>query len=155
MEPLYLRPFTVSLFGHRVMSEPIKTEKALDEIVRELIMSKECVEFLVGRSGDFDIMAASVIRSAKKELDRGNTFLVLVQPYSTAEGKKLDEYYDVVEVCGESDEAHYKNAFKIRNRRMVERSDLVVCCVERKSGGAYEAAKYAQSMGVEVINIAE
>ncbi len=146
---------TVSLFGHRIMSEPIKTEKALDDIVRELMRGRKCVEFLVGRNGDFDIMAASVIRCAKKDIDRGNTFLVLVQPYTTAGLKKLEGYYDEIEVCSESYDAHYKNAFKVRNRSMVERSDLVVCCVEHESGGAYEAMKYAEKLGVKVINIAD
>lgn len=150
-----METITVSLFGHRILSDPMKVEEALGEIVRELIRSRKCVEFLVGRNGDFDIVAASVIRLAKKDLDYGNTFLVLVQPYTTAGLKKLEGYYDEIEVCDESYSAHYKSAFKIRNRRMVERSDLVVCCVEHESGGAYEAMRYAEKTGVKVINIAD
>ena len=158
MEPLYLDTYTVSLFGHRIISEPIEMEKALDEIVRELIRSKKCVEFLVGRNGDFDIMAASVIRRAKRDMDYGNTFLVLVLPYSNAVSQKkikeYESYYDEVEVCEESAAAHFKAAFKIRNRHMVERSNLTVCCVQHNSGGAYEALRYAESTGIKVINIA-
>lgn len=36
------------------------------------------------------------------------------------------EYYDEVELCTEAAEHHFKSAHQIRNRFMVDRSDLVV-----------------------------
>ncbi len=50
--------FTVSLFGHREISNPLEIEKALLKEIRSLILSKEYVEFLVGRNGEFDLLAA-------------------------------------------------------------------------------------------------
>ncbi len=41
--------YTVSLFGHSRLSNSINIEQALERTVRELIKSKEYVEFLVGR----------------------------------------------------------------------------------------------------------
>jgi hypothetical protein len=38
---------------------------------------------------------------------------------------------------------------------MVDRSDLVVCCIQRKSGGAYKTVQYAKQNEVEVRNLAE
>lgn len=149
--------YTVSLFGHRILANSIDIEKALDKLVRELIETKEYVEFLVGRKGDFDILAASVIRSAKKALDYGNCSLILVLPYSTAEyrnnKKSFEAYYDEVEICGESAYAHFKSAYQICCRAMVDRSDLVICCVEREEGGAYETIKYAIKQKKTVKNV--
>ena len=40
------------------------------------------------------------------------------------------------------------------NRVMLDRSDLVICCIERNKGGAYQTMQYAQKQGKEIINIA-
>ena len=58
--------FTVSFFGHRKINNPLIVEKKLDEYISDLICSKEYVEFLVGRDGEFDKMAAAAVRRAKK-----------------------------------------------------------------------------------------
>ena len=61
-------------------------------------------------------------------------------------------YYDEVEICEEAARAHFKAAIQIRNRCMVDHSDLVVCCVQRKKGGAYQTVRYAEKVGKEVWN---
>ena len=58
--------YTVSFFGHRRIDDPIRIEQQVEEIVRELLLTKQYVEFLVGKDGDFDILAASVIRRCKR-----------------------------------------------------------------------------------------
>jgi hypothetical protein len=152
-----METYTVSFFGHREISQPFLVEERLKKLVKELINQKEYVEFLVGRDGEFDLLAASVIHKVKKECDCGNSSLVLVLPYMRAEYRDNEQnfldYYDEVEVCAESASAHFKAAIKIRNQSMVIRSDLVICCVERKSGGAYTAVRYAEKNGVEVVNL--
>lgn len=50
---------------------------------------------------------------------------------------------------------HYKAAFQIRNRSMVDRSGLVVFYVNRKSGGAYQTMAYAERTGVPLINLGQ
>lgn len=151
--------FTVSLFGHRRITNPYEIETALAEEVRTLIRSKEYVEFLVGRSGEFDLLAASVIRQTRNALDFGNAFLVLVLPYMTEEYREnsatLENYYDEIQICGESADCHFKSAYQIRNRLMVDRSDLVICCIEHQSGGAFKTVKYAEKQNKRVINLVE
>lgn len=152
-----LNVYTVSLFGHSRLNNPDVIEKALERTVRELIKTKEYVEFLVGRKGDFDILAASVIRAVNKELDYGNVSLVLVLPYSTSEYRKnkesFEKYYNEVEICGRSCPAHFKGAYRICNRSMVDRSDLVICGIERESGCAYQTVEYAIKLQKPVRNI--
>ena len=65
------------------------------------------------------------------------------------------DYYDEVEICEESSKVHFKAAIQLRNRKMIERSDLVICYVERNNGGAYHALQYAKRIGVQTINLAE
>ena len=152
-----MNTYTVSFFGHRQISQPFLVEERLEKIVSELIKTKEYVEFLVGRNGEFDIMAASVIRRTAKKLDYGNSALVLVLSYMTAEYRdsrqSFHEYYDEVEICAESAKAHFKAAIRTRNKSMVDRSDLVVCCVER-SGGAHQTMRYAKQQEKLIMNIA-
>ena len=140
--------FTVSFFGHREISDSISISEKLDRLVRELIRTKEYVEFLVGRNGDFDTLVSSVIRKAIAELDYGNASQILVLPYETAEFRdntdSYKEYYTEVEICEQAAAAHFRAAIQIRNKAMVDRSDLVVCCIEHNSGGAYKTIEYAK-----------
>ena len=79
-------------------------------------------------------------------------------PYEKAEFTKnaedFEKYYDYVIVCPESAKAHPKQAIQVRNRWIVDKSDLVVFWVENNSGGAYMTMKYAEKEKVETINLA-
>ena len=70
--------FAVSFFGHREVDDPFVIEQLLEAIVRELLHSKEYVEFLVGRDGEFDQLVSSTIRRCKRTIRDDNSSLVLV-----------------------------------------------------------------------------
>lgn len=151
--------FTVSFFGHRELGSFTATERRLEQIVHDLLMNKEYVEFLVGRNGDFDQLAASTVRRMKRTCGDCNSSLVLVLPYPTAEYRNNEdsfhEYYDDVEICDAAAGAHFKSAMQIRNREMVDRSDLVLCCIEHQSGGAWQTVQYAIKQEKTIINLVE
>lgn len=71
-------------------------EEQLEEIVRDLIWSKEYVKFYVGRNGEFDIMVASVIKRAKRDCGNANTSLILVLPYPIANMDMMEDYYEEI-----------------------------------------------------------
>ena len=48
-----------------------------------------------------------------------------------------------------------KVAIQVRNRSMIDRADLVVCCIQHKSGGAYRTILYAEKQGKKIVNLAE
>ena len=148
---------TVSFFGHRQMGDVFKIEKQLEALIRELLLTKEYVEFLVGRDGEFDQLVSSTIRRCKRNTRDDNSALVLVLPYATAEYRNNEqsfhEYYDEIEICAASAEKHFKSAHQIRNRSMVDRSDLVIFCVEHNSGGAYQTMQYARKVDANIINL--
>ena len=147
--------YTVSFFGHREIENAIEVERKLEVKISDLIKTKQYVEFLVGREGEFDILAASVVKRVKKQMDYGNCSLIWVLPYMKSEfrdnEKEYLDYYDDVEVCERSSKAHYKSAIQIRNKEMVDRSDLVICCIQRKSGGAYKTVRYAERVGRQIL----
>ena len=153
-----LNIYTVSFFGHRSIERASEVENRFDKLLHELIAQKEYVEFLIGRDGDFDLLASAAIKRDVRENGFGNTHFTLILPYMKAEyrdnEKEYLDYYDEVEVCAESADAHPKAAIQIRNRNMVDRSDLVVCCIQHKSGGAYKTMQYAEKQGKHIINLA-
>ena len=46
---------------------------------------------------------------------------------------RYHDYCDEVEMCAESSEAHPKSAIQVRNQSMIDRADLVVCCIQHKT----------------------
>ena len=151
--------YSVSFFGHRYIERGMEIENRLDELLHDLITQKEYVDFLIGRDGEFDIIASAAIKRAINKYAYGNTHFTLVLPYMKAEyrdnEKEFLDYYDEVDVCYESSIAHLKGAIQIRNRSMVDRSDLVVCYVQHNSGGAYRTLQYAEKQGKRIINISD
>lgn len=154
-----MNTYTVTFFGHRELSHYSVVEEKLKPILKDLICNKEYVEFLIGRDGEFDQLVSSAVREAAEKYGCGNTSLVLVLPYERAEYRdNMDNfllYYNEVEICPDSANAHFKAAIGIRNRAMIDRADLVICAVERESGGAYTAMKYAEKQGKRIINLME
>ena len=152
-----MNQYTVSFFGHRQIANVFAIEQHLESLIRNLLTSKEYVEFLIGRDGEFDQLVASTVRRCKRAVRDDNSALVLVLPYATAEflnnEQSFREYYDEIEICAESAEKHFKSAHQIRNRSMVDRSDLIVFCVEHNSGGAYQTMKYAKKTNANIINL--
>ena len=149
--------FTVSFFGHRMIDDVFEIENRLEQLIRTLLREHQYVEFLVGRDGEFDQLVSSTIRRCKREYRSDNSAHIWVLPYVTAEYRENEEsfrdYYDEIEVCEAAAGGHYKNAHKTRNRAMVDRSDLVVFCIQHESGGAWQTMKYAKKQGILCINI--
>ena len=82
---------------------------------------------------------------------------ILVLPYERADYRdnkeSFENYYDEVQIDSESQHAYPKAAIGIRNNDMVDRSDMVICYIERQNGGAYNAVKYAKKQNKKVINL--
>lgn len=150
--------YTVSFFGHREIPNLFALEDKLMPILRELINSKEYVEFLVGRDGDFDQLAASTVKAAIRDYASGNASLILILPYERAEYRdnkeSFENYYNEVQICYESSQVHPKAAIFERNKSMIDRSDLVIYAIEH-SGGAAKAVRYAEQQGKKTVNLLE
>ena len=147
--------FTVSLFGHREIEDLRYLNDQLSQIVKELIQTKSYVVFLVGRHGEFDEFAASVIKQVQKACGKENSEIVLVLPYPMAELEYYETYYDGIIIPECVCDAHPKFAITLKNRWVIAESDCVIVYVERNRGGAYSAMKYAEKLHKQIVNLCD
>jgi hypothetical protein len=146
--------FTVALFGHRITTDFKRIEENLTPIIKDLIEKKPYVIFLIGRNGEFDEYAASLIKIAQRDFCMDDSDLTLILPYEVADMEYYEKYYDdiIIPECLEG--VHPKSAISKRNRWMVEKADLLIVYTEKKQGGAYTAMRYAEKLHIPVINLA-
>lgn len=145
--------FTVSLFGHREIENLRQLENKFAPIIKDLMRTKQYVSFLIGRNGEFDEYAASVIKRIQKEVGKENNDITLVLPYKVADIEYYEKYYDSIIIPESVYNAHPKSAITLKNRWMVEQSELVIVYVERDRGGAYASMKYAEKLNKKIINL--
>jgi uncharacterized phage-like protein YoqJ len=128
----------VTFCGHREVHEPEKVKGWLEEVVDRLI-HEGADTFYLGGYGQFDALAAAVVREKKERYPQIRSVLVL--PY-------LDRNYD----ASAYDETIYpplenvprRYAISRRNEYMVDHADVVVTYVVFCFGGAYKTTQYAE-----------
>ena len=64
-----LKPYKIVIFGHRDFSAHRKVEDLLFPLLKKLMDEKELVDVLIGRNGEFDIYAASIVKRVQKLVD--------------------------------------------------------------------------------------
>lgn len=152
-----LKTYTVSFFGHRRIYNQLQLDRSLDELILRLLREHNYVEFLVGRDGDFDQLVSSSIKRCQREYGHHSSSHIWVMPYPTSFFRNNEQacydYYDEIEICEESSVKHFKAAFQVRNKHMIDRSDLAVFYVEIDKGGAYQTMQYAIEQGKEYLNL--
>ncbi len=128
----------VTFCGHREVNEPETVKVWLEEVVDSLI-HEGAETFYLGGYGQFDALAAAVVRDKKERYPQIRSVLVL--PY-------LDRNYD----ASAYDETLYpplenvprRYAISRRNEYMVDNADVVVAYVAYSFGGAYKTLRYAE-----------
>ena len=147
--------YRVVLFGHRDFYGHRTLDERLYPLLKDLIRTKPFVEIYIGRNGEFDIYAATVVKRVQNAMGKANNEFICVLPYPEKDMEYYEKYYDNVMIPECIGRTHPKGAITKRNRWMVEQADLFICYVEREEGGAYTALKYAKKLEKEVINLAE
>ncbi len=146
-----MNTYTISFFGHRVLYDLTRIDTQLFPLLKDLIQTKSYFSFLIGRQGEFDIYVASVIKRIQRESGKENNELTLVLPYAVADLPFYESYYDSIIIPECLQGAHPKSAITRKNRWMIEQSDLVIVLVDKETGGAYTALKYAKQRNKTVI----
>lgn len=142
--------YRVSFIGHKEVENFSIVEEQVSSIVRKLLISKQYVEFYVGRNGEFDILVASVIKKVKREVGANNSTLILVIPYPLAEIVAYENYYDEVEYPYELRSVHFKAAIVKRNEWLIKKSNMLIAYVVRDYGRAAQCLKKAIEIGIEI-----
>ena len=143
----------ISLFGHRDFEYHNTFEPTLIKLLGDMLEENENLEIYIGRNGEFDVFAASVLRRVKRK-SGDRVFINLVIPYTVKDLEYFETYYDDVILPYGAESVYPKAAIAKRNLWMVDKSDLVICYVKRHSGGAYKAVKYALRKNKRVLNLA-
>ena len=150
----YDNTYRVVLFGHLYFEGHRALDERLYPLLKDLIRTKPFVEIYIGRNGEFDIYAATVVKRVQNATDKANNEFVCVLPYPEKDMEYYEKYYDSVMIPECIGRTYPKGAITKRNRWMVEQCDLFICYVEREEGGAYAAMKYAKKLDKEIINLA-
>lgn len=144
--------------GHREVYHPCIAVRLATEI-ENLLQADNAFLFLSGGMGQFDSLGANAVRAAKRRHPEKSITLALVLPYMSNCLNKNKEYYrfnyDQIIIPEELHTAYYKAAIQLRNRWMVDRSDIVIAYVCRDFGGALATVRYAQKQGKPIINLAK
>ena len=132
-------------------------EKPLREALERLAVKQGVTVFYTGGMGEFDELFARTVRSMKRNDPRLR--LILVLPYLTRQAATEKAWYegryDEILIPAELEGVHPKAAIGLRNRWMVDCSDIVIAALHRDFGGAAEAVRYAEMVGKEVVRISE
>lgn len=141
-------------FGHREVFENISGQ--VEEAVL-MAIKDGCELFYTGAMGEFDNLFSSAVRRAK--IAHPHIKLICVKPYMTNDINTDRGYYaamyDYVIIPYELAGIHYKAAIKVRNRWIIDHSELVIVYMIREHGGAYEAKRYAERRSKHIIVISE
>lgn len=149
--------YCVSFFGHREIENHLHIEKELEKVIAHLLCHHSYVEFLIGRDGEYDQLVSSTIRRCKRCIRSDNSAHIWVLPYFTAEYRDNEQYYhdyyDEIVICDASATTHFKGAYQKRNREMIDKSNLVIFCIQHESGGAWQTMQYAKRKGNPYLNL--
>ena len=147
--------YKIALFGHRDFSGHRELDKELYPFLKNIIRRESFVEIYIGRNGEFDIYAATLVKRVQNDTGKERSEFICVLPYAEKDMDCYEKYYDTVMIPECVEKLHPKRAITKRNQWMVENADMIIFYVERNEGGAYRAFKYAQRLKKQILNLAE
>ena len=107
--------YRVVLFGHRDFYGHRTLDERLYPLLKDLIRTKPFVEIYIGRNGEFDIYAATVVKRVQNAMGKANNEFICVLPYPEKDMEYYEEYYDNVMIPECIGRTHPKGAITKRN----------------------------------------
>ncbi|MCL2563943.1 MAG: SLOG family protein [Oscillospiraceae bacterium] len=156
-----LREKTCFLTGHRDIPSTQYAEvvQKLERAVERLV-ARGVVYFGVGGALGFDTLAALTVLRVREQCPAVR--LVLVLPckdhHFSWPGKDKKIFEQIAKQADKvvyATEKYYSGCMYKRNRMMAEQSGWCICYMERATGGTAYAVSYAQSVGVQIVNLAD
>ena len=143
---------TVTFCGHSDFVPSTAMEARLLSVLASQIGDSPA-ELLLGGYGSFDRFA---LRCGKIfQQTHPSVSLIYVTPYMVTERQtSVGAEYDGI-VYPPLEHVPPRYAILHRNRYMVERADLVIPCITRSRGGAYQTYLHARRKGKAMINLAD
>ena len=154
-----MRERTCCFTGHRDL--PVQAQKEIAVKLEQIIISliDRGIKFYgAGGARGFDTLAAQTVLKLKANYP--NIKLILVLPCLTqTQGWRPNDIAEYERIKAQADKVVYtlqeytKDCMHIRNRHLVEHSGVCVCYLTKKSGGTAYTVNYAETQGLEIINL--
>ena len=147
--------------GHRSLPSDAAVPlcHALDRHIAALL-GRGVTEFRTGGALGFDTLAALRVLALRDKDPRVR--LVLYLPCrSQSDAWREGERALYLDILSRADEVHYvsevytRGCMQMRNRALVDGSDICLSYLTRSTGGTKQTFLYALRMGLEVVNLAE
>ena len=153
--------------GHRDYIYPQAIERTINAI--QYVIDNGCRSFTMGTHGNYDELALSECRSFRTKY-KDIKIEVILTSYHKIEKKVLftyknddgeieefvdtPPYSDVNTTMFEIEDLYFKRQITESNKQMIDDCDAVICYVnpKREKSGAKKALKYAQKIGLTIIN---
>ena len=139
----------VTFCGHREVEQPERVKDWLRVVTGRLIAAGAAC-FLLGGYGEFDRLAAAVLREQKARWPKIERVLVLAY----LDQRREEDGYDAT-VYPPLEGVPRRFAILRRNRWMVEQADLVVAWVQHDWGGAAKTLRIAEQKRKRILRYPE
>ena len=144
-----------AFIGHRKVLYG-NIEERLKTVIEEQI-ADGCKTFTMGTHGEFDEMALSACRSARRDHPDIKIEVVLTSYHTVHKKDEFDyvPYQDVDTIMYDIEDEHFKRQITVSNRKMIDECDTLICYVDKKRSpsGAKTAMNYAERKGLKIINL--
>lgn len=152
---------SVCFTGHRNIKETTELKKKLIEQIIKLIDEGATV-FCTGGAVGWDMLCAKAVIELREKYPNIRLHFILPCP-AEEQAAKLSESdkiefkslllsADMVEICSEH---YYNGCMKVRNQRLVDVSDICVCCYNEnnKRSGTGQTVRMAEKKEKCIINL--
>ena len=148
-----------SFTGHRsIDTADVKTLPGLIRRGIEYVYGEGVREFCVGGALGFDTMVAKEIISFR--MSHPDIKLILVLPcldqtdmWSYQQKDMYDFILSQADLVEYTSESYYKGCMRVRNKRLVDRADVVIAYLKRTTSGAAQTVRMAKEAGKIVYNL--
>lgn len=160
------RESTACFSGHRALAFPFSLERdnpGLSGLVRALVQAICGAEragidtFVCGGAWGFDILAGETVLQLTSELPIRLSMVIPFEgqersfsPHWRQRYQRLLAAADSVEVLMQ---AYCRDAYFLRNRRMVECASRLICYYNGGGGGTGYTVKYGEKQGLTIVNL--
>ena len=137
--------------GHRDTFGEEDLYSRIISLAEKLIVCEDVTEFRVGRSGNFDKLAARAIEELRKLYP---VKLIIVIPYLTKDvDKDSEKFFDEIIIADIPPSTPHRYRIIRCNEYSVKSADFLICYIPYTWGGAWKTAEYARRKGVTVYKL--
>lgn len=145
---------TCTFTGHRQLND--LDYALMDRVILNLVKNG-CNRFFCGMAKGFDLAAAESLIEIKRVYPAEIVACIPCERqsdgYTAADRARYDR---ILKNCSEIivlSDNYYNGCMQVRDRFMVDNSDVVLCYLRKKSGGTYYTVNYASKLGKKIIEI--